>query len=312
MMGSLTDRKSSPGIDSPLDIVHAVPRRHPWRWVSAAVVAVLLAQFIHFIVTNPNFAWSTVGLYVRSEAIVKGLGITLGLTVIAMIIGVVLGVLLAVCRISENVLLKSVAGAFIWFFRGTPTLVQLIFFYNLSALLPRISIGIPFGPEFAAFDTNSLITPLFAAILGLGLNEGAYMAEIIRGGILSVGPGQLEAGHAIGMTPSKTMRRIILPQAMKFIVPPTGNQIISMVKATSLVSVIALADLLYTAQSIYNRTFQTIPLLIVACVWYLIITSVLYVGQSFLEKRYGRSDARTSSSWFDFLRIRPKRSRGRV
>jgi polar amino acid transport system permease protein len=151
-----------------------------------------------------------------------------------------------------------------------------------------------------------LITPLFAAILGLGLNEGAYMAEIIRGGILSVGAGQMEAGHAIGMTPSKVMRRIILPQAMKFIVPPTGNQIISMVKATSLVSVIALADLLYTAQSIYNRTFQTIPLLIVACVWYLLITSVLYIGQSFLERHYGRSDRRDATKFLDFLRIRAK------
>lgn len=288
------------------DIAEAVRRKHPWRWISAAVVLVLVAQLLQMIVTNPNFGWETVALYLRSESIIKGLGVTLGLTVIAMVIGIVIGVILAVCRISKNPLLRSVAGAYIWFFRGTPTLVQLIFFYNLSVLMPDITLGIPFGPEFATIDTNTLITPLFAAILGLSLNEGAYMAEIIRGGLLSVDNGQREAGESIGMTGARIMRRVVLPQAMRFIVPPTGNQIISMVKATSLVSVIALADLLYTAQSIYNRTFETIPLLIVACFWYLAVTSVLYVGQSFIERHYGRSSRQGRTSFLNFLRIRPK------
>jgi polar amino acid transport system permease protein len=213
---------------------------------------------------------------------------------------------LAVCRLSLNPLLRSVSGAYIWFFRGTPTLVQLIFFYNLSALLPAISFGIPFGPAFVSFDTNAVITPLLAAILGLGLNEGAYMAEIVRGGLLSVDPGQREAGQAIGMTNARIMRRIVLPQAMRFIIPPTGNQVISMVKATALVSVIALSDLLYTVQSIYNRTFETIPMLLVACVWYLIVTSVLYVVQSFIERHYSRGDRHQPTGFLDFLRIRPK------
>lgn len=292
-----------------LDIANAARRKHTWRWIGAAVVLILAAQLIQMMVTNPNFGWATVGSYLRAESIINGLGITLGLTVIAMVIGIIIGVVLAVCRISQNPLLRGVAGIYIWFFRGTPTLVQLIFFYNLSVLMPEISLGIPFGPEFASIDTNTLITPLFAAILGLSLNEGAYMAEIIRGGLLSVDPGQKEAGESIGMSGSRIMRRVILPQAMRFIVPPTGNQIISMVKATSLVSVIALADLLYSAQSIYNRTFETIPLLIVACIWYLVVTSVLYVGQSFIERHYGRSTRRQSSGFLEFLKIRPKNQR---
>lgn len=292
-----------------LDVAHASRRAHPWRWVAAAVVLVLTAQLAHMLFTNPNFEWGVVYEYLRAESIMRGLGITLLLTVIAMTIGIALGVVLAVCRISSNPLLSGAAWTYIWFFRGTPTLVQLIFFYNLSALMPQVSLGIPFGPEFVSWETNSLITPLFAAILGLGLNEGAYMAEIIRGGILSVDPGQKEAAGALGMTQGRTMRRVVMPQAMRFIIPPTGNQVISMVKATALVSVIALSDLLYTAQTIYNRTFETIPLLIVTCVWYLIITSVLYVGQSYIERYYSRGDRSQAPTFWDFLRIRPKASR---
>ena len=293
------------GLTSFPTIETAVRRKHPWRWVAAAVVAVLLAQLVQFLIINPGFGWSTVWSYVRAETVIKGLGTTLWLTVVAMVIGIVIGILLAVCRISQNPLLRAVSGAYIWFFRGTPTLIQLIFFYNLSALLPQLSLGIPFGPAFLQVDTNDVITPLLAAILGLGLNEGAYMAEIIRGGLLSVDNGQREAGQSLGMKGSRVLRRVILPQAMRFIIPPTGNQVISMVKATSLVSVIALSDLLYTVQAIYNRTFETIPMLIVACIWYLVITSVLYVGQSFIERHYGRSTRRTVVSFWQFLKIRP-------
>jgi polar amino acid transport system permease protein len=278
--------------------------------VAAAIVAVLLAQLVQLLVTNPNFQWDVVWSYLRAESIVRGLGITLALTAIAMTIGTLLGIFLAIARLSKNPLLRGVAGAYVWFFRGTPTLIQLIFFYNLAALLPTLSLGIPFGPAFVTVDTNTVITPLVAAILCLGLNEGAYMAEIIRGGLLSVDPGQREAGNSIGMTGARVMRRVVLPQAMRFIIPPTGNQVISMVKATALVSVIALADLLYTVQSIYNRTFETIPLLIVACFWYLLITSVLYVGQGFIERHFGRSTRRTSTaSFWRFLAIRPAPAR---
>ena len=280
--------------------------KHPVRWAAALVVLVLVAQFVNMLVTNDNFGWPVVAKWLTAESIMRGLGVTLVLTVIAMVIGIVLGVLLAVCRLSANPLLRSVSGAYIWFFRGTPTLVQLIFFYNLSALLPAISFGIPFGPEFVSFNTNAVITPLLAAILGLGLNEGAYMAEIVRGGLLSVDPGQREAGQAIGMTNARITRRVVLPQAMRFIIPPTGNQVISMVKATALVSVIALSDLLYTVQAIYNRTFETIPLLLVECIWYLVVTSVLYVVQSFIERHYSRGDRHQPAGFLDFLRIRPK------
>jgi polar amino acid transport system permease protein len=210
---------------------------------------------------------------------------------------------------SDNPVLRGVCGAYVWFFRGVPVLVQLVFWYNLSALLPRISFGIPFGPEFASGQTNTLITPLLAAILGLGLNEAAYMAEIVRGGLLGVDPGQREASAALGISHARTLRRVVLPQAMRFIVPPTGSQVINMLKATSLVSVIALADLLYTVQSIYNRTFETIPLLIVACLWYLVMTSVLYVGQSFIERHYARGATRNAPQGFwDFALFRRRRA----
>ncbi|MFG2059137.1 amino acid ABC transporter permease [Micromonospora sp. NPDC048930] len=295
------------GTPEPVDVAHAVPERHPLRWVATVVVAVLAAQLIHMLVTNPNFEWDVVLRYFNTESVARGLWTTLKLTVIAMAVGIVLGVLLAVCRLSGNPLLRSLAALYIWFFRGVPALVQLIFWFNLSALMPRVSIGIPFGPEFMQWETNALITPLLAAILGLGLNEGAYMAEIVRGGLMSVDHGQTEAAQALGMSRMRTLFRVVLPQAMRFIVPPTGSQVINMLKATSLVSVIALSDLLYTVQSIYNRTFQTIPLLLVACVWYLVITSILYVGQSFIERHYARgSNRHTPTRYRDVLKIRRK------
>jgi polar amino acid transport system permease protein len=290
------------------DVAGAVPERHPWRWVAGAVLLVLAAQLVHLLVTNPHFQWGVVGAWFNARSIGRGVLTTLELTVIAMAVGIALGVALAVGRLSHNPLMRAVCSGYVWFFRGTPVLVQLIFWFNLSALLPRLSIGIPFGPEALHWQTNALITPFLAAILGLGLNEAAYMAEIVRGGLLSVDPGQSEAAQALGMTRTRTLFKVVLPQAMRFIVPPTGNQVINMVKATSLVSVIALSELLYTVQSVYNRTFQTIPLLIVACLWYLIITSVLYVGQYFLERHYARGATRhtapTLLEYVRFLRIR--------
>jgi polar amino acid transport system permease protein len=222
----------------------------------------------------------------------KGVLTTVELTAIAMVGGVVLGTVLAVLRQSEDPWLRACSGAYIWFFRGTPLLVQLIFWFNLGALYPRLSIGIPYGPAIFSQSSNS-ITPLAAAILGLGLNEAAYMAEIVRGGILAVGRGQGEAGLAIGMRRRQTLVRIVLPQAMRVIVPATGNQVIGMLKTTSLVSVIALPELLYSAQVIYSRTFQTIPLLLVACLWYLAVTTVLTFAQRRLERRLERGYAAT-------------------
>ena len=225
--------------------IRAVPVRHPGRWVAAAIVLVLAVAVVRSVVTNPRFEWGVVGEYLFDERILEGLRVTLELTVIAMAIGVVLGVILAVMRLSPNPLVSGGSWLYIWFFRGTPVLVQLLFWYNIAALYPKISLGIPFGPSFVHPDANSLIKPFTAAILGLGLNEGAYMAEIVRAGIISVDEGQGDAARALGMTRLQTMRRVVLPQAMRVIIPPTGNETISMLKTTSLASVIAVAELLY-------------------------------------------------------------------
>jgi polar amino acid transport system permease protein len=195
---------------------------------------------------------------------------------------------LAVMRLSPNPLVSSSSWVYIWFFRGTPVLVQLLFWNFIAALYPHIAIGIPFGPEFFSIDANKAITPFVAAILGLGLNEGAYMSEIVRAGILSVDEGQTDAAHALGMTRLQTMRRIVLPQAMRVIIPPTGNETISMLKTTSIASVIAVGDLFTQVQLIYGGNLQQIPLLVVASIWYLVLTSLLSVAQYFIERRYSR------------------------
>lgn len=272
-----------------------VPVRYWERWLMAAVVLVGVAMAINALVTEKGFRFGVVGQYFFSSEILSGVVLTIELTLGAMAIGIVLGIFLAVLRMSKNPILAGVSSAYIWFFRGTPLLVQIIFWYNLAALLPRIGIGIPFGPQFVSGSVNTLIAPITAALLGLGLNEGAYMSEIVRAGMLSVGKGQVEAAQSLGMTQSQTLRKIVLPQAMRIIVPPTGNQVIGMLKGTSLVSVIAIAELLYSAQIIYSNNYQTIPLLIVASLWYLVMTTVLSVGQHFLERKFGRG-YRVSSS----------------
>jgi polar amino acid transport system permease protein len=278
--------------------IRAVPVRHPGRWVAALIVLVIAVAIVHSVVTDPRFEWSVVGHYLFDERIFEGLRITLELTLIAMAIGIVLGVVLAIMRLSPNPLVSGGSWLYIWFFRGTPVLVQLLFWYNIAALYPHVGLGIPFGPSFIHPDANKLITPFTAAILGLGLNEGAYMAEIVRAGIISVDEGQSDAARSLGMTRLATMRRIVLPQAMRVIIPPTGNETISMLKTTSLVSVIAVADVLYAAQNIYSVNFKTIQLLIVASLWYLACTSVLYVGQFYLERYYGRGSSREEVSTF--------------
>lgn len=269
-----------------------VPVRHYGRWIGAIVVAIMLLAMIQSMVTNQRFRWPVVWQYLTDPAIINGLLTTMWLTVVAMAIGVVLGTVLAIMRMSTNPVLSTFASAYIWFFRGTPLLVQLIFWYNLSALYPTISIGIPFGPTFLSLNANQYITIYVAACLGLGLNEGAYMSEIVRSGLNSVHPGQKEAAEALGMSNARILFRIVLPQAMRVIIPPTGNQLIGMLKTTSLVSVIALQDLLYSAQLIYTANFQTIPLLIVASIWYLVLTTVLSIGQYYLERHFARSDRR--------------------
>jgi polar amino acid transport system permease protein len=308
---------SAPGTTHPVadpeppDEIQAVPVRHPMQWVAAAIVAVILVALAKSVVTNDNFHWNVVGDYLFDHRILDGLRITLELTVLAMAIGIVLGIVLALMRLSSNWLLSSSSWVYIWFFRGTPVLVQIIFFFNIAALYPTIDLGVPFGPSFIHINANDVITPFLAALLALGFNEGAYMSEIVRAGIISVEEGQTEAAKALGMTRMQTMRRIVLPQAMRVIIPPTGNESISMLKYTSLASIIAVTELLYSAQLIYSVNYQTIPLLIVVSIWYLAATTVLSIGQYYLERHYGRGTSREQPpSLFEQIRrgIRGRRA----
>ncbi|WP_082914395.1 amino acid ABC transporter permease [Microbacterium sp. H83] len=285
------------GLQQTLSSLEVHKRRRIGILVGGVLVSVLVVFLLIDVATNPRFGWPVVGAYLFDPQVLQGMLLTLLLTVVSMTAGIILGVVLAIMRVSGNPVLASVSSLYVWFFRGTPLLVQLIFWYNIAALYPVIALGLPFGgPSIVLGSANVLITPLGAALLGLSLNEAAYMAEIIRSGISSVDEGQLDAGRALGMTRSKLLRRVILPQAMRVVIPPTGNQVISMLKGTSLVSVLAISDLLYAVQSIYSLNYEVIPLLLVACIWYLVMTTVLSAVQSRLEERYGRgfSPRRTS------------------
>ncbi len=272
------------------DDVVVATRRRPGRGVAGIAVLAVLGLAARSMAVNPNFQWSVVGEYLFAPIILAGLLVTCWLTVLVMAIAVVLGIVLAAAQMSDNPVVSAASAVYVWFFRGTPVLVQLIFWYNMAALYPDYAIGLPFMPPLLTGSVNDLITPWTAAILALGLNEAAYMAEIIRGGLLSVDRDQHDAARALGMRRRQMLLRITLPQAMRAIIPPTGNQTIGMLKGTSIVSIVALADLLYSAQQVYTRTFQTIPLLLVACIWYLIATTVLSALQSQIERRVQRSD----------------------
>jgi polar amino acid transport system permease protein len=271
------------------DSIPVVPLRHPVRLAVAVVLIVVALSAAWDVAVNKRYHWDVVVSYLFAPQIMAGAGLTVLLTVVSMTAGITLGTVLAVMRLSANPILSTISRGYIWFFRGTPLLVQLIFWYNIAALYPVIALGLPFGgPSVVLGSANVLISPLAAALLGLALNEAAYMAEIIRGGIGSVDKGQYDAARALGMDGEKLMRRVILPQAMRVVLPPTGNQVISMLKGTSLVSVLAISDLLYSAQIIYATNYQTIPLLIVASLWYLLMTTILSFFQTKLERRYGR------------------------
>ncbi|HEX2316578.1 MAG TPA: amino acid ABC transporter permease [Thermomonospora sp.] len=270
------------------EAIKAVPVRHPGRWAGAVVVLVLAAMFVNFLVYNPPFEWNEQWKYIFSDAVLKAVRNTIWLTLVAMVGGVALGVVLAVMRMSPNPLMRGASFLYLWFFRGTPLYTQLLIWGAIGALIPTVSIGIPFGPEFQTWETQKLINVALAAALGLLLNEAAYMAEIVRAGILSVDPGQQEAASALGMSRLQTLRRIVLPQAMRVIVPPTGNETISMLKNTSLVAAVPYAELTWTAQTIYADTYKIIPMLVMACLWYLFLSSILMVGQYYLERHFSR------------------------
>jgi polar amino acid transport system permease protein len=297
------------GTDTRPAPLQAVPVRHPGRWAAVAVIAVLVAMAVSSVVTNPNWEWRFQLDNAFAAPVVQGVWTTLWLTVASMLMGVLLGIVLAVMRLSPNPVLSSAAWVYIWVFRGTPVLVQLVIWANLGSLYRQISLGVPFGPAWFAFDTRNLIPNVAAALLGLGLNEAAYMSEIIRAGILSVDEGQGEAASALGMSRMLTLRRIVLPQAMRVVVPPTGNETISMLKTTSLVSAVPYAELFFQTSSIGSRTFQVFPTLVMASLWYLALTSVLMTGQYYIERYYARGSVRSlpPTPW-QRLRARLERS----
>jgi len=283
-------------------VLPTVPVRHPGRWAGALVVLVLAVMASHSLffsevttatgIKRERFEWSVINEYFTSDIILRGLVVTLQLTVLAMALGIVMGILMAVLRLSPNPLMSGASWLYIWFFRGTPVYVQLLFWYSISYVFPQLSLGIPFGPEFVNINMITAITPFVAAVVGLGLNEGAYMAEIVRAGILSVDEGQTEAAQALGLSRLQAMRRIVLPQAMRVIAPPTGNETISMLKTTSLAAAITVGELTNGAKIIYSRTYEVIPLLMVASFWYLIISTVLTIGQFYVERHFAKGAVR--------------------
>lgn len=296
--------------------LEVVPVRHVGRWVGSGVAVLLLAMLVHTLfsrvptgqvrcatvagvrrchqVVDWRFGWHEVGQYFTNSEIIAGLGRTIELTVIAMVIGIILGILLAIMRISRSRLLSSTAWSYTWFFRGTPVFVQIFFWFNIGAVYKVLAVGIPFTSiAFWHIDVNTTFTPLVSGIVALSLNEGAYMSEIARAGLLAVDEGQIEAATSIGMTRRQTLRLVILPQAMRVILPPTGNEVISMLKTTSLVSSAGVIELLGAANNISAANYEIIPLLIVASLWYLMVTTILSIGQYYLERHFSKGALRT-------------------
>lgn len=300
----------TPSSDGPVDAapvadredpaaINAVPLRHPWRWVTAVAILILVALFVYGAATNPAYGWATYAEYFFNERIMLGVFNTLQLTVYSMVLAIVLGIVLAVMRLSDNPVLRSVAWVFLWIFRGTPVYVQLAFWGLIPIIYSKVQLGVPFlGPTFFVLDLQAFSIPFLLAMIGLALNEAAYMAEIIRAGISSVPEGQLEASTALGMSWGLAMRRTVLPQAMRVIIPPTGNEVISMLKTTSLVTAVPYAFDVYSiaTREIAARIFDPVPLLLVASSWYLLVTSILMVGQYYLERYYARGSSRKLTS----------------
>lgn len=266
-----------------------VPRRYPGRWLTGAILAVIALQAGHAVATNENFHWGVYLKYLFWPQVIGGVGWTLGLTVVAMAVAIVVAGLLVMMRDSENPIFRGLAYSWVWFFRGTPIYTQLLFWGLFAVLFPHLSLNIPFGPEIISVETRYLVTPAMAAILGLGFNESAYLTEIFRAGFNSLDRGQTEAAQALGMRPATVWWRILLPQAMRVIIPPTGNETIGMLKMTSLVLAVPFTlDLMFATNAIANRLYLPIPLLMVAASWYLAITSLLMIGQFYLERHFGR------------------------
>lgn len=288
MSGTRTEPFRGPGGAT----IEIAPRLHVSRWVVGAIAVAAVLWAVSIVVFNENIRWNRVWEYLFSPRILEGVVVTIWVSIAATILGLVLGVVLAVMKLSKNPVLRWIAEGYIWFFRGTPVLVQLIFWFNLAFLLPYITLQVPFTQIGVRWDTNQLISGSVAALLGLGLNLAAYFAETVRAGIQAVDRGQREAALAGGMTQGQTMRLIVLPQALRIIIPPTGNEFISMLKTTSLIVVVAGNDLMTNASRIYKQNNLIIELLIVASLWYMLMTAIATYLQSLLEKRFGEDRVR--------------------
>lgn len=282
------------------ELIKAVPVKHYGRWISAAIVALFAAALLTSAVTNPKYEWDVVLHTLFKPAVFVAIGWTLALTFLSMALGIILAIAAAVMRRSENPVLRIVSTVYVWFFRGTPIYTQLIFWGLIGILYETVTVGIPFtGIDFFSFKPYEMFSDLqysmfVFAVIGLGLNEGAYLSEIVRSGLNSVDPGQEEAAKALGMGNAQILKRVILPQAMRVIIPPTGNETISMLKTTSLVTAVPLTlELTYVTNKMGESTFKPIPYLIVAAVWYLVITSVMMIGQYYLERYYGRGSGKS-------------------
>lgn len=273
-------------------VLKVVPVRHPWRWVAVVATAVVLAQFLHGLVTNPGWEWDVFARFFAADAILKAVWVTLQLTFYGTALGFALGIVLAFMRLSASPFLKAVAFGYIWAFRSIPLIVQLLFWFNLAYLYKELSLGIPFGPTFLSFDTMGLVGAMSAAVLGLALHQAAYAAEIVRGGVLAVDGGQLEAAASLGIPRLRQLRRIVLPQAMRSILPNAANEIISLFKGTSIVSVMAIGELFYQVQVVYGRNGRVVPLLMVATAWYVLLTTALSVVQHYVERHYAKGSTR--------------------
>ena len=277
------------------DALRIVGKRYYGRWLSALLVLLCVAAMAHSMINNPRFEWGVIADNFTEASILQGVLMTLQLTAISVVLGFAFGTVLALMRLSSNPVLVAVSWAYTWFFRGVPMLVQLFLWYNIAALYPTISLALPGIGELWSAQSNALVSPFSAAIIALVMHQSAYAAEIVRAGIQSVGNGQLEAARALGYRPAQIFRFTILPQAMRAILPPAGNEVIGQLKTTAVVSVISLQDVLFSAQIIYQRTYEVIPLLLVATLWYLLMTSVLSVGQFYVERYFSRGVSRAQS-----------------
>ncbi|MGW6912333.1 amino acid ABC transporter permease [Kitasatospora sp. NPDC054939] len=280
------------GLDA-LDGLKVVRARYPWRWAAGLAAAVLVLQFAHGLATNPGWDWPTFRAFFATDTILKAVRLTLELTLYGTALGFLLGAVVAAMRLSRSAVLQTIAWAYVWAFRSIPLIVQLVFWFNLSYLYKHIGLGVPFGPVFVEFETMGVLGALGAAVIGLALHQAAYAAEVIRGGIVAVETGQLEAAAALGIPRWRQAWRIVLPQAMRGILPAAANEVISLFKSTSVVYVMALGELFYQVQVIYGRTGRVVPLLMVATVWYVVLTTVLSIGQYYVERYFARGSSRT-------------------